>query len=231
MTAGSRDSVLGALRTALSRDGEDEAAHAAVATRLKAHARGTVPARSALDHAGLVELFVTQATALDATVARVPDPADVPAAVAEYLKKGNLPSKLRMAPDESLDAYPWGRMPTLEIERGRARPEDSATLTGAFAAIAETGTLMLASGPDHPTTLNFLPEAHIVVLRADRLVGAYEAAWDRLRATGRMPRAVNLVTGPSRTADIEQTLQLGIHGPRRLHIVLVEGDPSAKSDG
>jgi len=232
MTRDSRDSVLGALRGAVRRDGDDAAARQAVESRLQRHPRGTVPARCDRDREVLAGLFVEQATAVDATVARVTGPADVPAAVADYLKAGNLPSTVRMAPDEALDSYPWGRVPTLEIERGRARPEDAATVTGAFAAVAETGTLMLASGPDSPTTLNFLPEAHIVVLHKDRLVGAYEEAWDRLRATGRMPRAVNLVTGPSRTADIEQTLQLGIHGPRRLHIVLVEGDSTAaESDG
>ena len=98
---------------------------------------------------------------------------------------------------------------------------------------AETGTLMMASGPDHPSTLNFLPETHIVVLPAARIGGAYEEGWAHLRAEaargdgegdGFMPRTVNLVTGPSRTADIEQTIALGAHGPRRLHIVIVEGD-------
>jgi L-lactate dehydrogenase complex protein LldG len=81
---------------------------------------------------------------------------------------------------------------------------------------------MLRAGPDHPTTLNFLPDTHIVVLRASRVVGPYEDGWARLREAGAMPRAVNFVSGPSRTADIEQTIQLGAHGPRRLHIVLVE---------
>ena len=91
-----------------------------------------------------------------------------------------------------------------------------------FAAIAETGTLMLPSAPERPTTLNLLAEAAIVVLAADRVVGAYEEAWDLLRAElGAMPRNVMLVTGPSRSADIEQTLELGAHGPRRLHVVLV----------
>jgi L-lactate dehydrogenase complex protein LldG len=83
---------------------------------------------------------------------------------------------------------------------------------------------MLLSGPTHPTTLNFLPEVHIVVLRAADVVGPYENAWARVRTArdnGAMPRTVNFVTGPSRTADIEQTIQLGAHGPRRLHIILV----------
>ena len=92
--------------------------------------------------------------------------------------------------------------------------------------MAETGTLMLISGPQTPTTLNFLPDTHIVVLRAEQVVATYEDGWDLLRA-GReapegLPRAVNFITGPSRTGDIEQRIELGAHGPRRLHIVLVE---------
>ncbi len=87
---------------------------------------------------------------------------------------------------------------------------------------------MLTSGADRPTTLNFLPGTHIVVLRKNQVVGAYEEAWAKLRASAAargeaMPRAVNFVTGPSRTGDIEQKLQLGAHGPIRLHIVLVDG--------
>jgi L-lactate dehydrogenase complex protein LldG len=73
-----------------------------------------------------------------------------------------------------------------------------------------------------------------VVLRISRIVGAYEEAWDLLRqerqderSGGFMPRNVMLVTGPSRSADIESTLELGAHGPRRLHVVLIEDDNAA----
>ena len=110
---------------------------------------------------------------------------------------------------------------------------------------------MLASGPGTPSTLNFLPDTHIVVLHAGQVVASYEDGWDLLRAlcqddrrplagevdrpTGRperanasplLPRTVNLITGPSRTGDIEQRIQLGAHGPRRLHVVLVEDAPA-----
>ena len=102
-------------------------------------------------------------------------------------------------------------------------------MTGAFAGIAETGTLMLASGPDNPTTLNLLPDNHIVLLQHKKIVGSYEDSWSALRKaqSGRrgkrtMPRTVCFVTGPSRSADIEQTLLLGAHGPRRLHIILLK---------
>ena len=102
----------------------------------------------------------------------------------------------------------------------------------AFAAIAETGTLMLPSDPARPTTLNLLPDTEIAILRTSRVVGAYEEAWDLLRAEASegerfMPRNVMLVTGPSRSADIEQALELGAHGPRRLHVVLIEDDAAA----
>ncbi len=124
----------------------------------------------------------------------------------------------------------------LEVEIGKAEASDQASLTGAFAGVAETGTLLLVSGPQAPTTLNFLPETHIAVLRASRMVGPYEDAWERVRARygrGGLPRTVNFITGPSRTADIEQTIQLGAHGPRRLHIVLIEDglDEDGAGDG
>jgi L-lactate dehydrogenase complex protein LldG len=122
----------------------------------------------------------------------------------------------------------------LRIRQGRAEASDTVSLQHAYAAIAETGTLMLPSAPERPTTINLLADTAIVLLRASRLVGAYEEAWDMLRAEwqdklsgGFMPRNVMLVTGPSRSADIEQTLELGAHGPRRLHVVLVEDEAGA----
>jgi L-lactate dehydrogenase complex protein LldG len=127
-----------------------------------------------------------------------------------------------MTPDPKLDAIPWAARPMLELRRGRAEDSDAAGITGAFAAVAETGTLMLVSGADTPTRNNFLPDTHIVVLRASEVVASYEDGWDRLRAAGAMPRTVNFITGPSRTGDIEQRMVLGAHGPRRLHIVLID---------
>jgi L-lactate dehydrogenase complex protein LldG len=97
----------------------------------------------------------------------------------------------------------------------------------AFAAVAETGTLVLTSGADNPTTLNFLPDVHIVVVGARDFASDFESALARLRGrfgAGTMPRAVNMITGPSRSADIEQTLILGAHGPRKLHVMVV-GEP------
>jgi L-lactate dehydrogenase complex protein LldG len=218
-----RDQILGDIRGRLGRGRLDAAATGEAEERLAAHRRNLVPARAAaLDHAGQVALFVAEAAAVDATIARVASAADVPGAVADYLSRQNLPARLVMTPDPKLAAIPWDTRPLLELRRGRAEDGDAAGVTGAFAAIAETGTLMLVSGPESPTRNNFLPDTHIVVLRASEVVACYEDGWDQLRAAGAMPRTVNFITGPSRTGDIEQRIVLGAHGPRRLHIVLID---------
>ena len=229
--AGGRDAILGSIRRSLGRGPLDDAARAAVDERIAKPTPNIVPARTDIPQDERVELFTSMAEAVFATVDRVSGPDAVPGAVADYLAQHNLPPALIMAPDPALDAYPWGERPMLAIRRGRAEEADRVGVTGAVMGFAETGTLMMTSGPDHPSTLNFLPETHIVVLPAEKIGGAYEEGWARLRAEGRadadggfMPRTVNLVTGPSRTADIEQTIALGAHGPRRLHIVIVEGD-------
>lgn len=218
-STGARAQILGTIRKAKTKPAADTQSPD---ERIAAKRRGTIPARVDKDHPALVELFVDHATALSATVSRVDDESEVPGAVADYLAGENLPAAVRAAPDPVLQALPWDTRPALTVSYGRSHGADEVSLTPAFAAVAETGTLLLRSGADHPTTLNFLPDTHVVVLRASQVVGPYEEAWDQLRAAGPIPRAVNFVSGPSRTADIEQTIQLGAHGPRRLHIILIQ---------
>jgi L-lactate dehydrogenase complex protein LldG len=229
-----RETVLSSLRRSLGRDGPvDEDTAAKLRARMVGHARNTVPARTALDDEGLVELFQTMAEKVHATVSHVPDMSDVPDAIGEYLRGENLPSEIVMAPDETLDAAPWADNALLEIRRGVPVESDQVSVTSAPAAVAETGTLAMFSGPAHPSTLNFIPETHVVVLPKGRVVKSYEDVWDAIRARaadpesgrdGQLPRTVNFITGPSRSGDIEQTLLLGAHGPRRLHIVIVDGE-------
>jgi L-lactate dehydrogenase complex protein LldG len=220
----SRESVLGGVRRALGRGPLDAERALALAARVAAHRRNLVPQRAtSLAPAAQRDLFVALAQEVQASVARVAL-ADVPGEVARYLATENLAAEFVMAPDPALDGIPWHERPLLRIRRGRAEASDAVALTPCFAAIAETGTLMLVSGPETPTTLNFLPDTHIVVVHADQVVACYEDGFDRLRAAGaELPRAINFITGPSRTGDIEQKIELGAHGPRRLHIVLVEG--------
>jgi len=223
----SRDHVLEAIRAALGRGPLDGGSRRELEERLERPRANLIPARARLGMEGRLSLFARMAEEASATVARVRRLDDAREAVKDYLKRQNLPARVVVAPEPSLDDL--ARDPMLEVRRGPAEDSDLVSVTGAFAGIAETGTLMLVSGSENPTTLAFLPETHIVVLRAAQVVASYEDGWARLRESipgsgGRpFPRAVSFVTGPSRSADIEQTLQMGAHGPRRLHVILVDG--------
>lgn len=218
-----RSTILNGIRRALRRGELSAAERQAVEARLAQPPRGPAVARADLPQDQKVALFCQWAELNNATVARV-DAADVPAEVAAYLARNNLPAEAAMAPSPGLESFDWASQNMLSLRRGRGQGSDLVSITGALAGIAETGTLVMASGPDHPVTLNLLPDTHVVVLREGDIVGGYEDVWARLRARygkDRMPRTVNTITGPSRTGDIEQTIELGAHGPRRMHIVVV----------
>jgi L-lactate dehydrogenase complex protein LldG len=220
-----REAVLGAIRRGLRRGALPPDQAMMIAGRLSTHPRHLIPSRTNLPRDALVALFVSYLEREFGTTTRVQSDGDVPAAVADYLAANNLPTDFVLAPHPALQRMPWSNRPLLRPREGRAGDSDVVSVQHAFAGIAETGTLMLPSSPTRPTTLNLLPDTEIAVLASSRIVGPYEDAWDLLRADygqGLMPRSVMLVTGPSRSADIEQTLELGAHGPRRLHVILVE---------
>lgn len=223
-----RKSILGAIRRGLAKSGDEATRRSAVAERLSVHRRNLVPKRADLDRKGQVDLFRAQGEAVHVSFDRVASPGDVPSAISDYLRRLNLPQRLRHGADPLICGLPWAqRTPTLEVKTGRADPADEVSVSHAFAGVAETGTLVLVSGEDNPTTLNFLPDDHIVVVDAADVVADYERVWTLLRGRygkGEMPRTVNLVTGPSRSGDIEQILLMGAHGPRRVHIVIVDRD-------
>lgn len=230
-----KEAILGAIRRGLKRGPLPGDQAAMLHARMANPPRHLVPARSQVARPEQVALLVHNIEKEFGTVDRVDDAGAVPDAVAGYLAGQNLPSSFVMAPHPDLRAIPWSSRPLLLVHEGRAEATDLVSLQHGFAGIAETGTLMLPGTPERPTTLNLLSDTAIVVLRTSRVVGAYEDAWDLLRAEnhdaqtgGFMPRNVMLVTGPSRSADIEQTLELGAHGPRRLHVVLIEDDVSAR---
>ena len=230
----SKEAILGAIRRGLRRGALPDHLTLGLRARLQAHPRHLIPARSALPRPAQVALFVRNVEKEYGSVARVADADAVPAAIAVYLAAQNLPPAFVLAPHPELQALPWSAVPLLHFREGRAEASDLVSVQHGYIAVAETGTLLLPGTPDRPTTLNLLADTAIVVLRASRIVGAYEDAWDRLRTEahdavtgGFMPRNVMLITGPSRSADIESTLELGAHGPRRLHVVLIDDDPNA----
>ena len=219
-----REAILGKVRASLRTTVSDVARRAAIEQRLGNPQRHPVPARTAAKPpralAQLLRGFLESQTA---TVIDVPSAGQVPSAIAGYLQANNLPARLRTGLDPVLVGLPWEREPALEILRGRAEAADQAGLTRAIAGVAETGTLIIASGPDNPVTLNFLPETHIVLLAAGDIVGPYEDAWTKLRARfgQTLPRTVNMISGPSCTGDIGSSIVRGAHGPRRMCVVIV----------
>ena len=222
-----RAKILDDIRNSLGDRPLSDKKRAALETRLNAPQKGIIPKRSDVSGPQLSQLFTQMAEGVQASVVELSSLQDVPGAIADYLAAHNLPSKLKLADHETLNSIDWQKRPTLSISKGASAGDDLVSLSMAFSGIGETGSLMMLSGPDGPTTLNFLPESHLVVLKKSDLVGSYEESWDRLRVRqkkngGDLPRTVNFITGPSRTGDIEQTILLGAHGPHRLHIMLVD---------
>lgn len=218
-----RHQILNGIRRSLRRGEVSSTEQQQLRQRLDAPPRGPTIARAQLEQGAKVALFCQWAEANNATVARV-SASDVASEIAGYLARNNLPARAAMAPAPELDRYDWSSQKMLTLRRGRGEPSDQVSITGAFAGIAETGTLVMTSGPEHPVTLNLLPDTHVVILRESDVVSGYEDVWGLLRARygkDRMPRTVNTITGPSRTGDIEQAIELGAHGPRRMHIVVV----------
>ena len=164
--------------------------------------------------------FIDKFEAAAGTIQMIGSAADIPGAVEDFIQEHELATSLAIADHPDLHALQWPDswelIPGAEIKRAPV------ALTVAYGGVAETGTLALLSGTNTPTLLNFLPEYCIVLLHAQDLFDYYEQLWARLATEDGFPqRVINLITGPSRTADVEQTIQLGAHGPRELHVLLL----------
>lgn len=214
--------VLASVRHSLGAGVDDDARRGIVTARLTGHPRGVIPQRGEGDEKTRVALFCRMIEAVSATTRKLASSADIPAAIADYLRAANLPMVVRHGSDPLFASLDWPA--TLTRSEGFSDGSDLVSVSRAIGAVAESGTLVLVSGADNPTTLNFLPDYHIVVVAAADIAGDYETVWDRLRARfgATLPRVVNWISGPSRSADVEQTIILGAHGPRCLHVLIVE---------
>ena len=211
-----RERILGAVRRSLRRAGPlPESVRAGLERRLAAPIPNLKPALAE----DPVSLFVRKANAVNTRTSMVPTVAGVSEVVVRHIEDNGLGDAIVVAP--GLEGVQWSNR--LVVEARAARGSDQLSVTGAFAGIAETGSVILLSGPESPTTLNFLPEDHIVVLRESRIVPHPEDAWALLREErGTMPRTVNVICGPSKTGDIELKILEGAHGPRRFHVIVVQ---------
>jgi L-lactate dehydrogenase complex protein LldG len=219
-----RETIIGAIQRGLKRGPLPPDQRAMLAARTAARPRQLIPARGQLAPADRLDAFIAHLEREYGSADVLASLDDVPAAAARYLAAQNLPASLVVSPHPELQALDFAAVPLLDIRFGTASPTDLASLSHAFAGIAETGTLLMPSGPTRPTLNNLLPDHAIVVLHENAIAGCFEDAFDRLRDAGPQPRNVMLVTGPSRSADIEQTLELGAHGPRRVHVLIIHGE-------
>ncbi len=218
-----RAAIMQRIRTNQGRGESTEATRADAADYLARHPAGPRPAAPA----DRLQQFIAMAERMSSSIAQVAHAADAPAAIADYLRKHSLTQRAVAWP--TLANLPWATA-GIEIEFRPPRRDESAGadmvgITGCFCALAETGTLVLLSGPDTYASTHLLPETHIAIVPASRIDAGMEDAFARMRAErggieAMMPRAVNMVSGPSRTGDIEQTIVLGAHGPYRVHIVV-----------
>ena len=221
--ATSREAILASVRSALGKDGSRDDARAAARAYVAARAQGPRPSMPV----DLVDRFLVRAVDMQSTVERLSSLAQLPAAVARYIDALDLPPTL--ASQKSRRGVCWPELADLDwagagldIAPQPTRGDDRLGITGTFCAIAETGTLVITTGAATPSATMLLPDTHVAVVHADRIVAGMEEAFALVRAERPgMPRAVNLVSGPSRTGDIEQTIVLGAHGPFRVHIVVV----------
>lgn len=218
----SRDRILARIRASYGRtEGPDQPQRRQAESYLQRHAVGPKPPIADSDK---IPRFTAQSARLSATVDRAQRREQVPDLVRRYCDHHGLPPNAVAWPAfQDLD---WARA-GLRVEfRAPVRDDpapDLIGITGCFAAVAETGTLAMLSGPDTPASMTLLPETHIAIVPQERIFMHMEDVFERLRAErGLMPRALNFISGPSRTADIEQTLVLGAHGPYRVHLILLE---------
>ncbi|HZV20887.1 MAG TPA: LUD domain-containing protein [Hyphomicrobiales bacterium] len=221
--AAARAQILARIRSNLGVRGDEPGRRGRAQSRLRNPQVNLIPERALKSRAELLKQFQLMLEKSEAKVFRLRSLNALAEALAGALRDHNLPLRLRAGSDKIFDGL-RGQAGLLEILSGRPDANDTAGLSRAVIGASETGTLFLVSGQENPSTLNFLPEVHFAVILADDIAGSYEEAWAKLRqiyGPGRMPRTVNLISGPSRTADIEQTLVTGAHGPRKLVVFLI----------
>lgn len=212
-----RDNILARIRRHTGKPGATaESELAAVRSHIARHERGPVPSIAMRDP---VQHFIEECTRLNTTLAEVADAEDVPREVARYVAAQSLQSRCVGWPELSMQDWQGAG---IQFDNRAATGDDLIGVTGCYCAIGETGTLLLLGAPATPKATALLPETHICVVKKSRMVPAMEDAFALMRSEiGEPPRAVFFVSGPSRTADIEQTIVIGAHGPYRVHVILI----------
>jgi L-lactate dehydrogenase complex protein LldG len=162
--------------------------------------------------------FFSKAQAADANVHEIASIEAIPTKLQSLFAEGDNQTPLHIAQASLARDLAWECAPKLNLHDTPPGGEALA-LSIADYGIAETGTLAFLSGAARPSSWHFLPGIECVVLRTTLIVPTLEDLFAQIADAG-LPSTLNLVTGPSRTADIEQTIERGAHGPRALHIFM-----------
>ena len=214
----SRHQILSRIRTGLGRNALSDEKQQTLTAAMAQPERNLVPQRAQTQGQAAIDMFIAMATEAAAEITYLNELAQLPEQLKSLIPESDS-RPLVMASETQLTSLDWQSANVTTVQRV-AQKGDLISLTSCIAGVAETGTLVLKSGPSSPTTLNLLPDIHCVLLRKEDIIGGYEDAWDLVRQN-KLPRTVNFITGPSRSADIEQKLQMGAHGPKRLIIYLI----------
>jgi len=229
MTTSARDEILGSVRTALKR-GPNESTPSA---RLEGASRDVVEIKNECERkrAQLIEQFQAEVERVGARFYRAADEASV----IEYIKQV---SRDRRAEN----AIGWNEIPLDRTNLERSLQEVSVKysteasdahflrsavsadlgVSGVDYALADTGTLVLLARTGQARSISLLPPVHIAVVQAEQLLSRLDDLFPLVSLERDLASAITFITGPSRTADIELTLVIGVHGPQELHVVLLQ---------
>lgn len=180
----------------------------------------------------VLQQFVARATEVGAQVHGPASPREVPALVADILRSARA-QVVVVSPDleglreATVEALAGAGAKFVEDPSPEAVAQADLGVSKAALAIAETGSVVVAGNDLLPRLATMLPLVHVVLVDVASLVPSLDEAGEFLRRVtlgqqGEPIRYISFVSGPSRTADIEKTLSTGVHGPRELHVVLIQ---------
>ena len=222
MMTESRERILNKIKSNIGRENNlTETEISILEDRLKGSEPNLIPKRGVIKKDALLKTFINRAKEVASSIAVIDSLSEIPAEVIDYLAKNNIASKIVVLPNEDIDFIDWHEHPTLEVVNKYADEKDETVLVSSFSAIAETGTVVQLSGPQNPITSHFLPDNSIVLIKASRIKASSEDAFKLIRKELKnIPRTVSLISGPSRTGDIALKIEMGAHGPRKVHLII-----------
>jgi L-lactate dehydrogenase complex protein LldG len=194
-----------------------------IRTGLKRTRDEAPPPVSLKPHPGTPELFLKRITALAGKTYRAARASDARDYVESALKgRTAIASNAPLLKEWNITSLPGVTSGYRDREKLREICSHAGVgITCADYALADTGTLVMISSMEEARMISLLPPAHIAVVPRDRILGGLDELFTRIRKPADLTSSMVLITGPSRTGDIEQILVRGVHGPGEIHVVVI----------